>query len=521
MKYNWKTIIVDDDVLVRKGLKTIINWSDYNLQICAFLSNGQEAYDYIMQNEIDAVITDIKMPRMSGVELVKKVRETGKPIEFLILSGYDDYEFLKEAVRYKVISYMLKPINIEELKSNIQLLSTTLENQQADQIVLKEGKTAMTNTLFRRLIQGAISQLEFENKLEFLGLENLLRWKSCTMVWLYSPDIGKKEKTKKGQFRQGLLQIIMEDKTNERLFFLDSHNIFYVICEKTDTLSESFFSKLYPLKKQLNIRINMIGGMQVSSIYELGLSYHSIQEYRMRLPQDAEFFSMNFCPYPTLVGKATKNKNQLPFTQDLSKAVHDLNYQSIAYLLLKTIEEGKDFNTICQTVFSLEIYIIGLLQYKFSEFINIASELNLTPLKFAGFSNIEEIKLEIKNFTKSLSKILDEDEPLIENPLVRKMIRYVKFNYASPISLKQFAYEIDKNPIYLGSLFFDVMGLKFTTFVTQYRLKKSCALLSETDFTISKISSMAGFSSAKYFFRMFRDNLGITPTEYRNKIIAT
>lgn len=513
----WNVIIVDDDILVQKGLKSLISWEHYNLRIRAVLSNGQEAYHYIMHNDVDAVITDIKMPKMSGVELIKKVRKTDNRIEFLILSGYDDYQYLKEAIRFRVISYMLKPINLDEFKSNIQTLSTTLKNRQANQMVLEEGKTSMTNTLFCRLIKGAISHLEFENKLEFLGLESAFHWSSYTLVWVYSPDAGRLDGTKKEQFQRELLSVAVNDKNRDYLFFLDSYNNFYLISENPSQLASSFHAKISILKLQFTVRINMIGGMKVSSMYELGLSYQSIQEYRMRLPQDEEFFTMEYCPYPTLVEKATKSKNQLPFIKDLYAAVHDLDLKLVRTLLMQTLKEDGDFNTVCQTIFSLEIYIIGVLQNKYSELVNIASELNLTPFKFTGFSKIADLEEEITNFTTSLADILYEEDYASDiPPLVKDMIRYVKLNYSSPISLKQFAYQVDMNPIYLGSLFFEIMGVKFTTYATQHRLQKSCHLLRTTNFTISRIASIVGFSSVKYFFRIFRENLKVTPTEYRN-----
>lgn len=104
-----KLIIADDEPLVQAGIKSMINWEDYNISIVGTAANGAAAYELIQEHSPEIVITDIKMPVMSGLELARKCKEDGRKLPlFIILTSYEEFNFVKEAITYQVVDYLIK-----------------------------------------------------------------------------------------------------------------------------------------------------------------------------------------------------------------------------------------------------------------------------------------------------------------------------------------------------------------------------------------------------------------------------
>lgn len=127
----YKAIIVDDEDLVRQGLKKHFDWSDHNIEIVADLSDGQKAFQYVKDNHVDLVLTDVLMPYMDGITLAKNLRELYPEIKIIFISGHDDVSYLKNALKVEAVDYILKSIDLDELKDTVSRVVNTMntENQ--------------------------------------------------------------------------------------------------------------------------------------------------------------------------------------------------------------------------------------------------------------------------------------------------------------------------------------------------------------------------------------------------------
>ena len=111
-----KVMIADDEPFIRQGLKILINWEQYGFEICGEAANGKEALELMEREEYDLVITDIKMPGMNGLELIEHTWEkVSRHTRFIILSGFYEFEYARKAIKYGVVDYVLKPVQMEEL----------------------------------------------------------------------------------------------------------------------------------------------------------------------------------------------------------------------------------------------------------------------------------------------------------------------------------------------------------------------------------------------------------------------
>ncbi|MEA4929762.1 MAG: response regulator transcription factor [Candidatus Limiplasma sp.] len=166
----YRVFLVDDEPLICKGLRETVEWDSLGLEIAGEAHNGVEAMELIAATHPHILITDIRMPGMDGISLIKAIREQDLNIRIIILSGYSDYHFLKEAIRLGVDGYLLKPIDTDELISNLCNLVTVIEKEQLQTSRLYQGLELLRTNTLNRLVTGEIGRGEFNEKAAFLDI---------------------------------------------------------------------------------------------------------------------------------------------------------------------------------------------------------------------------------------------------------------------------------------------------------------------------------------------------------------
>jgi len=146
-----KVLIVDDEPVVRRGLKTVINWESFQCNICGEAANGIEGIKQVQALEPDIVMVDIKMPEMNGLEFIKKIKALGYNCKFIILSGYSDFQFAQNAIKLGVDAYLLKPIEEEELIGLIKRFIQEIHENKIIKEVLNSGTKLKESNLIKLL----------------------------------------------------------------------------------------------------------------------------------------------------------------------------------------------------------------------------------------------------------------------------------------------------------------------------------------------------------------------------------
>ena len=172
----YKALVVDDEPIILKGFDNLISWEEFGIEIAAKAENGKAALQIARKEKIDLLITDIRMPEMSGLELLKTIRREGKNIKVIILSGYDDFQYVKEASKYGIENYLLKPIEENELEETLLHLTEKLENEQKQQNRLQESYQLLRSNILYRWITGTIGEEELTIRAEFLDVSLEKQW---------------------------------------------------------------------------------------------------------------------------------------------------------------------------------------------------------------------------------------------------------------------------------------------------------------------------------------------------------
>ena len=166
----YRVIIADDEPVIRRGLRETIEWDALGLEVAGEAADGAEALKLVREIRPEILITDIRMPEIDGIQLIREVRELDMNVKITILSGYSDYDYLKAAIRLGVDNYLLKPIDNDELIANLRNTVSEIEKEAAANLQIRQGTNLLRSNTLRRLVAGYISQEELREKAEFLHI---------------------------------------------------------------------------------------------------------------------------------------------------------------------------------------------------------------------------------------------------------------------------------------------------------------------------------------------------------------
>lgn len=174
--------IADDEPFILDGLKNIINWNEYDLKIVGQALNGVDAYNYIKNEKVDILITDVMMPEMDGLTLIENIKKTNTNTRFIILSGYNEFEYVKKGIHLGIENYLLKPINFEELISTLQNITKKIKSSNNSFLCSTEDIYTLKNNILYRWVNNSISESELMQRSTILDIDlDLCVYTVCIM----------------------------------------------------------------------------------------------------------------------------------------------------------------------------------------------------------------------------------------------------------------------------------------------------------------------------------------------------
>ncbi len=192
-----KLIVADDESIIRETISTIIDWNSLNIELVAACKNGPETYQMILEKKPDIVLTDIKMPGMSGLDLIAKVSKTDLTIEFVILSGYADFEYAKQAIVYRVSSYLLKPCNENQIIETMKRASAEIMKRRKIKELIPETVLADRKgyTEYKEYINNMLDYVDGHFSDSYLSL----KWIAANVLYMNVDYLSKEFYKQTGQ----------------------------------------------------------------------------------------------------------------------------------------------------------------------------------------------------------------------------------------------------------------------------------------------------------------------------------
>lgn len=230
----YKLMVVDDEQTICDGLKELINWGEYGVQLIGTSQDGMEAFCKAKEEDPDIILTDIMMPRMNGIELLKKVYEEKMDVRFIFMSAYGEFAYAREAMRYGVKHYLLKPFNEEQIIEAINELCGELVKRNVTHNFLphKEYSEVTKNVL-------EIAEKELSNS------ELSLKWIAENFLFMNVDYISRKFSHDTGQKFTDYLRAIRMERARELLLSDKNTNIYIVAAETGFGNNPQYFSQIF------------------------------------------------------------------------------------------------------------------------------------------------------------------------------------------------------------------------------------------------------------------------------------
>lgn len=488
-----RLLIVDDERIIRETISTIIDWKALDIEVVGLCKNGIEAYNMIIDEYPDIVLTDIKMPGLSGLELIRQVYELHLNIEFIILSGYGEFSFAKEAMQYGVQHYLLKPCNEDQIQIVMKKVILKCYDKQSS-IKSREQQLTLTKQFHSNIIFSIIIEaLNSETSLNHL----VLQYNRYLDVY----------HTTYHQFNIYYLEERFLDNCLEKLNRFNKQHcmntlFFYVYVKNTLII---FFDGYDSSLKQLEDYINTFtfANEQVS-IVQAYYCYSSLLELLTTLLDKVKRYSLIYLindmhKIPTANYKTvlSEYKNQSSDTT-LSTLINCLkNVQDLD--LLKSLT--------CSVL--LKNFFAHASTYTPIKLLQLLSDISTCNNSESIFNLLED---------KASNFYVSTNEEIKYKSFIKKALNYINENYSNPnLTLKWVAENyLYMNVDYVSKQFLKQTGVKFSTYLTNIRIDKSKELLLEKGSDkIYDIAKQIGFgNNPQYFSQIFKKSTGMTPTEY-------
>ncbi len=514
-------ILADDEPTILLSLANSPIWEEQGIKIIAKEDNGQGAFESIQNLKPDFAILDIRMPGLSGLDVLKKCAETGSRTQIIIISGFDDFSYAKDALKYGAKAYILKPIDYTELSDELRILGMRLNNERNAIDQVKHPAT----TFFKDLIEGRVIDSSLIVKL-LPSLNEALTDTSCYVMFIsFSSTLSNEayEKT------LPLLETCLE-KIRHKIWFRDAKSLVGIFNFGTET-SYEVASAFLELLTDNDYPDTVIGiGDVVPGLYQCPYSYNkalSAVTYRLYSNDKHIFTSLDICTIPP------PDRNPLQ------------NVDMVSFILtgnLDKIEKGvKQFmETLLYVPMPSPNYVYSLC-YSFAE--NVSSSLRPVLPEGAVKSIYKEIPLyvsldgligclssyfaDIEHYIESLygmekaSLILEETNGIFEDDdeLIRKAKLYIRENIQNKIYISDIACNANLSESYFAIYFKNKTGQTLRDYLLKEKMEWAGKILLEKNINIEDIASRLGYSDYHAFSRAFKKIYGKTPSTFRLKAV--
>lgn len=505
----YQMVIVDDEPIVREGLKKLITWEDYGFQICSEGIDGIDGLNQVLKHKPDLVLVDVKMPGLNGLELIRRAKEHGHSGYFIILTGYSDFEFAKSAISLGVKDYLLKPVDEDELAANLNKIKKELDERQNMKHHILLNEHTVREEILRRLLLYSDEKEELHRLMASYPV-NLNYSRFCIailsneksesgilefpskekLIWMlkgldHVEEIAIEDKwviLSKGRSYQELLERLVENNTkleqvyHSKYFIAVGHDVLY--------WEDIHFS--YECA-------NMLLEYQFTYRNEATVSIRALEESKgMTIDHLYEDISMQI-----EIGNLEALKESFDTIEEYCKG--------------KLLKEAEIRMFLVQNMFLLRNVLEQRYATKKAEFPSF-DDLAARIKKADTFLELLTLGFQ---YCKNLSEIIAVSGP--DNVILR-VKAYLEKNYQKDLKLEGIAKLFHYNSAYLGKLFKKETGENFNNYLDQIRINNAKRMLMETDYKVYQVSEQVGYSNIDYFYSKFKRYVGISPKEFKRSI---
>ena len=510
-----KVLIADDERFTRQGILDMVDCDKLNVSEVKEAYDGINALEILKDFEPNILLTDVRMPRLNGIDLAFKARELYPNCMILFMSGYSDKEYLKSAIKLKAINYVEKPIEIEELEENLNnailefVKNTTIHNS-IEHTIANEISSIDNSEAVKSIISSYFSK-DFNDKLVDGQYVSVL-----IKIYKIIPNkhlfIDKIREIIHDCGLEGFVSMQNEKDIVLQIFF--SKNIKSI---HNSNVFQSFFATLDEYIKNYSHFYIFVGSI-VANMQDMHKSYASASS----LDTLSFFKDYNSVIYfeevphktcatidPNAYSAFKRNLNN----EDKQAVLSDINNITSEFML----NCGTDINEIKNVYNKLLLHIFNFCHSRNINLNNSVNE-NTSFNTILQFNNIFEIKHYMLEIIKDVFLCLKEKN--IYNEPALNIIKYINEHYNSyDLSLEDISKNTFLTPAYICVIFKDFTGKTVNKYITEYRIMQAKELLKDSNIKMNDIALKVGYRDGNYFAKIFKKETGYSPSEYRRKFL--
>lgn len=520
-------VLADDEYSVLEGVKTAIDWESLGIRIAALASNGHEALDAIIKYKPDLAIIDIRMPDLTGIQVIERCRNAGISTDFIILSGYDDFSYAKEAMRYGAKAYLLKPLNSTELTDEICriFMERTSQSRHSTRRLYQEQ---FNFNFFNNLIDGKILESGIISRM-LCDTQLPLSDSSCYVcAFIFEETLSSGT----GSFSPDpVLKQLNQEFAGEKCIFW-KHDAKQLIGIFNTSSLIPFHVALRCLEslKNAGLSLPLIGvGDTVSGLMECSYSYNRALTALTYQLYDS---SSHIFTYETIYSVPPKTRlsdiDYLPLFQyivkkdrDKIKAYCDEFIDSLLYVPMPPPNY----------VYSLCYALFHQVQQEFSNFSHGEISEIATARDLYRFKQLSQIRQWLCDSFCQLSEFIDavygyasskyaqvqENASKADDPIICTAKEYIHSNITNHIKIEDIAREVHLSPSYFAIYFKNKTNVNLRDYLLTEKMEYARRVLMNPSASISDVAYDVGYGDYRSFSRAFKNVHGITPSDFQAK----
>lgn len=498
-----KVLVVEDEFIMRQGIKHMLDWEKEGFTIIGEATNGKEALEKIEELKPNIIISDIVMPILGGVDFSEVVKKKYPNIQIIILSSYDNFDYVKNTFLHGVIDYILKPtLNPSQLINTLKKAAKKIPGFE-----LVQNENSDCNNLIERYLLG------FDSKINDSKIFEIFPNSCFRVLGINLKNICGRDKELIKQIKSKLEGFFYENKKYKySKILINDDELLYIINYKIN-------SNLKIIEELDNfIKLNLL--IEENIFFVITPMFNNIREIK-------SIYNENLKKY--LLQKFYYKDSVLLNTEGIEKI---FNYKKFDFELYLNTIKHKKFNEAIDMINSYSKYAIDIKmdEYKLKNLIKNLLYNIIVPLEEYKIEEDELRQVFFKKIDNTIyvSELIDTIDSIIyelkeiisqnvmsQEDTIKDILEFINKNYKQQLDLGYISKVFNFNYYYLSSYFNNYCKEGFSEYLNRIRIEKACILLMKRSLYVSEVSSMVGYSDHSYFCRVFKRIKGYTPSSYR------
>jgi len=526
-----KVVLVDDEPIIREGLLLDVPWKEIGMEVVGQAEDGEQALDVLKETSPDIVLTDVRMPFLGGLDFIREAQKEHPHIVYLIISGHDEFSYAQQAVKLGVDEYILKPIEIVDLKESLKRIKTSIEDRKKKIHETLQMKDKLKESLFRDIILKSIGRKDLSPRLEEYSIDTRHQFWIALVISLdgYLSDAAQYTQDQEDQLDWGLYKVLKSSTANiDGAVVVQTGVDECAICASAvnRTKLETVTATLCPnirgiLQEEIQCTATCGIGPVVDNPFELHKSFAKAQQAlklryvqggnkeiwydEKKLEERADNQALNYIDNSLFIEIKLGNTDGV--SEKIADLIEDIRNQG---------DRSKDYMQIMvSSIITEAVKILKDLEIDSSEVIKSTLD---SYKEIIDRHTVEEMGISLLEMLHEItSKISSQREGKFAH-VIDGVRNYINLHYSeNDLSLEQISRAVNMNPVYLSAIFKPESGQTLKEYITGVRMENAKDLLDSSSLRINEICYKVGYNNPTYFSTVFKKKYGKSPADHRGK----